>query len=349
MPEKINFPDLEAVLYRHHERNIRISPSPNNRASSIGSECLRMLVYNRIAWQVKEKPSIDLQFIFDEGRLHERQIIIELQEEQLEVVEQQVSGFDEGTGLSWHLDAVVHTDAGRFPLEVKSCAGHIYDALSKYGRDEFKKAMDELGVFYPWLRNYLAQILTYLNGRKLEAGIVLFKGKQNGRPKQFNVIASEHSAFFDDVVSKSKKIDGLVKELGEKKLDATGADKAGLLPERIADPDLCRKCDFRFVCLPDVDFGKPLSLLTDKLLEKKIDRWYKYQLIAKEFDDLTEEINLAVKGKANTIVGRFHVDGKADKRGTWRKSISVITDEDRVKLEEESRRLVAALNGKEKK
>ncbi len=344
---KAPVPNIQKALYKFHEGHIKISPQPNNRASNIGALCERQLVYNRIAWQDRERPTIERQLIFDEGNLHERQTMIELLSAGITVIEQQVAGFDEGAGLSWHLDAIIIWNDSRYPFEIKSCAPYVFDALIKYNEDEFKKAMDELGKFYPWLRKYPAQVLTYCNGKKLPTGIIVFKNKMNGRLKQFNVHTVDHVEYYNELVKKSKRIDKLVAGIKRKKLDLKGAEKS--LPEKIKDPDECKFCDFRLLCLPDVDFGSPLSLLDDEGIIKKIDLWYKYGLIAKEHKQLNDELNTILKGRKNTIMGIFHVDGKASKSGAWLKKITIIQDEDREALERESERLLEALKGKELK
>ncbi len=340
-------PNIQKELYKLHEGHIKISPQPNNRASSIGALCERQLVYNRIAWADRERPKVERQLIFDEGNLHERQTMIELLTAGIDVVEQQVAGFDEDAGLSYHLDAIIIRDEKRFPFEIKSCAPYIYDALVKYNEDQFKQAMDELGKFYPWLRKYPAQVLTYCNGKKLPTGIILFKNKTNGRLKQFNVHTADHVEYYKELTAKSKRVDKIVAKFKRGKIKYSDKAAEKLFPGKCNDPDECSFCDFRYLCLPDTDFGQPLTLLDDAKIIKKIDTWYKYALIAKEYTDLNDDLKIILKGRKNTIMGKFHVDGKFSKTKAWLKKISVIQDEDREELERESERLLEALKGKE--
>lgn len=348
--QKVNelYPNVQKALYGLHARNIRKAPQPNNRASNIGSECKRQLVYNRIAWEEREDTPIERQLIFDEGNLHERQIMIELLQLGFEVTEQQASGFDEGSGLSWHLDAILEWEGKKYPFEIKSCAQYIYDALVKYDEREFKKAMDELGSFYPWLKKYPAQVLTYCNGKGLDYGIILFKNKQNGRLKQFVIDANDHREYYKEITEKSKAVNVVVNQFKEKglKFDSKGAED--LLPEQINNTDECKFCDFRMICLPDTNFGQPLSLLSDKEAESKIDKWYKYGLIAKEHAAINKELSVWTKGKENSILGRYHISGKYNKAGNWLKSITVVQNEDKKLLEKESNKLLTAIAGKDK-
>lgn len=341
-------PNIQKTLYKLHEGHIKISPQPNNRASNIGALCERQLVYNRIAWEDRERPKVERQLIFDEGNLHERQTMIELLTAGVDVVEQQVAGLDEESGISYHLDAIIISDGKRFPFEIKSCAPYVYDAMVKYSEDQFKQAMDELGKFYPWLRKYPAQVLTYCVGKKLPTGIIIFKNKQNGRLKQFNVHVADHKEYFKELSDKSKRIDKLVAKFKKGKIKYNDKAAKSLLPGQCNDPDECSFCDFRMLCLPDTDFGQPLTVLDDSKIIKKIDTWYKYALIAKEHKDLNSDLNIILKGRKNTIMGKFHVDGKFSKSKAWLKKISVIQDEDLEELERESERLLEALKGKDK-
>ena len=50
-------------------------PCVSNRASELGHECLRYLVLMRTRWEEKTLHNVELQFIFDEGNIHEEAII----------------------------------------------------------------------------------------------------------------------------------------------------------------------------------------------------------------------------------------------------------------------------------
>lgn len=338
-------PNLVKTLYDLHARNIRIQPQHVNRASSIGSECERQLVYGRVAWAERERPTVEKQLNFDEGNLHERQILMELQQAGVVVVEQQAAGVEEESKISFHLDAIVIFDDIRYPLELKSCSPYIFDAIEKYTEHEFKKAMDELGTTYTWLKKYPAQVLTYCKAKKLEEGIIVFKNKANGRMKQFFINASELSEYWEAIKAKSQRVDSVVREIeiaGGFKTEAGSA----LLPARCNDSNECKYCDFRFTCLPDVDFGAPLSFLNDTEAEEKIDRWWVLSSISKEFKKLDDDVKLFCKGKANALVGKYHITGKTDKRGFWLRDIKVVDDKDKVDLEMESEKLLAAIEQK---
>jgi hypothetical protein len=207
--------------------------------------------------------------------------------------------------------------------------------------------MDELGKFYPWLKKYPAQVLTYCNGHKLPTGIIIFKNKMNGRLKQFNVHTADHVEYYKELTAKSKRVDKLVAKMKKGKIDYKDKAASKILPEQIKDPDECSFCDFRLICLPDTDFGQPLTVLDDAAIIKRIDTWYKYALIAKEYKVLNDELNQILKGRKNTIMGKFHVDGKLSKSQAWLKRITVIQDEDLEELERDSQRLKDALDGKE--
>lgn len=338
--------NLVQTLYRLHEMNIRIQPQPNNRASSIGAKCLRQLVYARVAWQLRAKPSIETQMNFDEGHLHEKQLIIELLQANINVCEQQASGMDTDSKISFHLDAIVIDDKEqRYPLEIKSCSPHIFDAISKYDEGAFKKAMDELGKSFNWLTKYPAQVLTYCKSRNLPTGIILFKNKANGRLKQFFLHLAEHTEYMEEIKQKSLKIDSIVKEIEE----LGGYEKeeaAAKLPARCNDSNECKYCDYRFSCLPDVDFGSPLSILTDEMAEAKIDRWWLLSAIAKEYSKIDDEVKLFCRNKANLLLGKYHITGKQNKAGNWLKEVTIVDDAKLKEIVTESMLLLEAIGKK---
>jgi len=342
-----NLPNLEKILYTMHENNIKNSPQMNNRASSIGSPCLRQLVYNRIAWKEKEPTTLRGQLIFDEGNLHERAVTLELLSMGVMIIKQQAGGLHEPTNISYHLDGAIVEAAREFPFDVKSCADYIYKAIEKYNEWEFKRAMDELGTIYPWLKKYPGQVVTYLNAENVDIGIILFKNKQTGQLKQFYIDRNEHAEYFIELCNRSNQIDAVVENFKKKKIKFDDVKAEKMLPERLNDSEECKWCAHRFHCLPDVDFGTELTFLNDKEVEEKIHKWHNYAIIAKEYKNINDDLSKWSRGK-NEMVGPFHVGGKFGKDKNWRKKILIVQQKDIDALEEESAKLITALNKKRK-
>lgn len=354
----MNRPNLVKVLYGLHEKNIRLSPNQSNRASQIGTPCERSLVYSRIAWDKAERATVERQLNFDEGHLHEANLMSDLLKLGVKVIEQQVAFIDRQTNITAHLDAVVDWDfedgsSQRFPLEFKSCAPYIYDALSRYKPDEYVKAMTELGKLYSWLKKYPAQILTYCFCKALPTGIIIFKNKANGRLLQFFIDLESNMDYLNDIFEKAKRINTVVGNFfapsGEMKVAADSKEAEAILPKRINDRDECKFCDFKALCLPDIDFGKPLQLKDDPDFEAKVDEYFLLKNFASRYDDLNETLKGECRGVENLIVGKYHVTGKENAKGAWLKTIEFIDDADKASVIEDSKRLEEILKLKGQK
>jgi len=355
----MKIPNIVEKLYDVHKGNIKRFPCHANRASAIGTECLRQLVYMRVAWEEAELPTIERQLNFDEGHVHEREIMSDLIKTGVPIIEQQFSFKDDMTNITGHLDAVILfevvenqtvVDKVKIPLEVKSCAPHIFDALRSYGEDEYMKAMTELGELYPWLKKYPAQILSYCFAKSAKFGIIIFKNKSNGRMKQFVLDLEKNMSYLDAVFEKAKKVNRLVKKFynrdGSKKFKPDSPEAEKVLPPRVSKRDECRFCDYKFLCLPDVDFGSPLKINDDPSTEAKIENYFLYEHFEKARKKINEDLKAKCQNVDNVIVGRFHITGKADKKGVWRKKIDFVDDLARKEIEEKSKRLVELIERK---
>lgn len=346
-------PNLVSAIYDLHAKGIRLSPCHSNRASQIGDPCERSLVYRRIAWDKAERPTIERQLNFDEGNLHEGAVMVDLQKAGVKVIEQQISFIDRQTNITAHLDAVVEVDDVMFPLEFKSCSPFIYDALAKYGPEDYLKAMEQLGELYPWLKKYPAQVLIYCFFKALPTGIIIFKNKANGRLLQFFVDLEPNIGYLDQVFEKAKRVNQFVGKFfgpsGEMLVPAEAKEAEALLPARLNDRDECRGCDFKGLCLPDIDFGAPLQIKDDPGFEAKVDRFFLFENFAKQYDDLNDTLKEQCRGVENLILGKFHITGKADAKGAWRKKIVFIDDADRASILEQAKHLQEIIERKGKK
>jgi len=334
-------PNLVNKIKDVHRRNIKVTPTHTNRASSIGSPCIRQLVYNRVAWRHKQPFDIKSQLRLDEGNNQETIVIRDLIGAGVEVIETQVSDMDEKTETTMHLDGIVVDDGKRYVLEIKSCAPYIFQAISRYAIDDYYRAMDELGVIYPWFRKYPPQLNLYMYSRTLEMAICVFKDKSSGDLKQFNVPLNLD--FLDSIFKKANRVNALVAAFKDSKADPTKPESNKFLPPKIDDSTECRMCQFNTICLPDIDFGKPIQIKDDPGFEKKLDRWHVLGAAAKEYDNINDELKLQCEGVENTIVGKYHIDGKRNKKGSWLKKIKFIDDDDKIILIEENKMLYSLI------
>ena len=106
-PEAASCPNLVEPYYKLRVGRWRRSPCNSNRASSLGGDCERQAVYDRINWKNAERPSDELIIIFGEGDKHELAVLRDLVDAGLEVQEQQVSLDCKEHEITGHIDGVV--------------------------------------------------------------------------------------------------------------------------------------------------------------------------------------------------------------------------------------------------
>ena len=348
----MEIPNLVEKLYNTHKKNIRRFPCHTNRASAIGSPCERQLVYMRVAWEQAELTSLTSQLIFDEGNEHERIVMRDLLESGVKVIEQQTAFKDDLTNTTGHLDAVIEIETVKDqvvvgidhpPLEFKSCSPFIFDALARYGEDEYMKAMSEMGEDYSWLKKYPAQILLYCYAKASKYGIIIFKNKSNGQMKQFILNLEENMDYLSTIFEKAKRVNKAVALFyntdGSKKFEVDSEDAKKLLPAKINDPVDCKYCDYNVLCNPDITFGNPLKVENNPIIEKAIDEHFLFNLYRKAYDKRNEFLKVACKDVDNVIVGKWHVAGKYNKNGAWLKKITIADEMKMLQIKEEEERI----------
>ena len=244
--------DIVGRVYATVEKEIKRWPVNSNRASLLGDDCERRLVYWRTHWQEAALHDVGLELVFREGRLQEKEVLRLLDEAGIEVIEQQVA-------LSWpefqitgHIDGlIVHRNGGkveRIPLEIKSMSPFIWDSIAKEGPgvyewEEVARAFERK----PWLRKYNAQLQIYMLCHNTERAILLAKNKQSGGLAQINMRLDYDYA--ESLLQKAERINRHVAE--------------GTLPEKIQwDPDVCGGCPFLEICRPD-EIVEGIKILND--------------------------------------------------------------------------------------
>lgn len=302
--------DIVAAVHKNVQSRIKRIPCKSNRASSVGyyvpmlEGCVRRGVLERTKWQEKEMPDVRLQMIFDEGNREERTVLRMLDDAGITVIEQQSVGEWEKYNISWHLDGIIVDDDGTaVPIEIKSMAPHIFDAVNCLA--DFNKK--------PWTRSYLAQIQLYLLGKNVSRGLFILKNKSTGAIKVIEVTLDYELA--EACIKTCEEINTHV--------------AAGTLPERIKDVEVCRQCNMRTTCSPGINFGVELTIGDDPGFESRIAEYLSLKAEAKRCDEIYETIKDRVKatakgGPLKIVVGRYIIEGKPDAKGAMRFTIEVI-------------------------
>lgn len=295
---------LEIVkeVNEYKRRARRVYPCTVNRASSIGMPCLRYLVYCRTHWESQALPSLGLQYIFDEGNMHEDAVLDVLRKSGMQVTEQQRSFELRGYNVTGHIDGKIIDDGMAIPLEIKSS--------EPYSWSKMDTPQDMINTNKIWWRKYPSQMQTYIAGcygiegdkpgnikcKVSDArGIMITKNKLNGWLKQIEF--TNNDEFLNDILNKALIINKHVDE--------------GTLPDPIEpDEDTCGRCSFKTICIPDVDFGETLAMVDNEYLFGLLTERQSLIQVFKRYNVIDKEVKNAIKGWGNRLLGQFHLSGK---------------------------------------
>jgi CRISPR/Cas system-associated exonuclease Cas4 (RecB family) len=258
-------------------------------------------VLERTRWQDRELHDVKLQLIFDEGIDQERAVLRDLATAGITCIEQQSSFAFPEQDLTGHIDAMIlESDGGTMPLEIKSCSPYIFDSLNTIA--DFQKKS--------WHRAYLAQINLYLLAKGKDRGLFLLKNKSTGALKQIEV--SLDYDLTEKILRAAERINAHI--------------KAGTLPERIADVEVCKGCPMRLVCAPGQKWGEEMAVADDPEFEKRLDMHFELSGPRSDYEDnykiIASRVKATAKGQAvKLVIGKYVVEGKPDSRGAMRITI----------------------------
>lgn len=267
--QAVNLPDLVEKLYNKAKRDIRVYPCHANRASMIDHDCERCLTYWRTSWDQVAAHEVDLELIFREGRIQEEAVLRSLMDAGIEVLEQQ-------RPLSWreyqvtgHIDGVLRVDGKAVLLEIKSMADQIWRSVAREGPKVYDwEQVASAFTTKPWLRKYYGQLQVYMLCKECEAAILLCKNKSTGAIAQINVTLDY--GYAEKLIQRAERINAHV--------------AAGTLPERIAwDDEVCGRCEFLHLCLPDRVNKNPIQFVEDEQAEKRLETRYEAEEASREF------------------------------------------------------------------
>lgn len=306
----INELDIEGKILAIKEKKIIRYPVRTIRASSIGyfvpelKGCRRRGVYTQTNWEDKELHTPKVQCIFDEGHLQEAQVLKDMAEAGITVIDQQNAYEWKRYNISLHIDGKIPYLDYYIPIEIKSMNPNIFQQVKTY--EDFDRK--------PWLKSYKAQINIYMLAHNIDKAVLICKDKSNGLFKIF--VVNLDYELSEACLKTAESINRHIKE--------------GTLPPKIEDLEVCKKCPFKLICCPDINFGTELRIEDDPAFEQRLDFWYSKEELAKEVKAEREIINKRILGtalqglkeeedkylrSANMIVGKYRVTGKYDAPG----------------------------------
>jgi CRISPR/Cas system-associated exonuclease Cas4 (RecB family) len=167
------------------------------------------------------------------------------------------------------------------PCEVKSMNPNVYKTINEY-RDFTKK---------PYLRKYIRQMQMYLYGTGKEYGLFLITDCLGGW-KLIPVYLD-----YEECEMILKRLEKIHEYIAKKEL-----------PERISySEEICGRCNFVHVCLPDI-VNEGIEIIDKPEFTAKLERRNELLPLSKEFDELDGEVKDTAKmyGK-DLIVGDFQI------------------------------------------
>jgi len=241
-----------------------------------------------------EPHSVELQDIFSDGHMHEKQLIIDLYEAGVEIYDQQTSLTEEPilkeANISAHLDFKLREESGiAVPVDAKSASQYSYDSVDSYE--------DMVNSDKVWVMCYPGQLQIYCLATNSPYGYFFYKNKNNSRKKQIKM-----------------ELDfGYAEELIQKGHDIEKHLKNKTLPDRIEyKPNICDGCKHQVTCNPDIPENYSLYFMNQPEFLEKIRRWEKLETEGREYAALDKEIKGHLKGtgKIKVVVGEFLLKAK---------------------------------------
>jgi CRISPR/Cas system-associated exonuclease Cas4 (RecB family) len=280
--------DLVTSYYNQKAKGIKAFPCHTNRASSLGGACVRELTYERTAWEKAKLPDVDLQCIFDEGNIHEGEVLRTLQEAGIQVIEQQRALEWREHQITGHVDAVVVVDGKPYPVDVKTMSPHIWDSCFPRGKGVYPWAeVEDKFTQKPWMRKYLGQVIIYCLLKEVDEGLLLCKNKGTGALAQVNIPLDY--GYAESLIRRADTINAHV--------------AAGTLPDRIPwEEDICGNCKYLHVCLPDRVGKDPLVFLEDSTVSALLEERAAVEEHGKEFKRLDERAKEWAKARPESKI-----------------------------------------------
>lgn len=266
-------------------------PRHANRASDIGDDCERKLVYERTHWEFKKPYDLGLLYVFAVGNRLEGPVIRQMQDAGVKLIRQQEPFQHKANGellLTGHIDAIVEDEGKQIILEIKTMSEHIWETTQT--AQDFRR--------HHWSRKYAPQLNAYCFGLEIPSGLWILVNKQNGRLKQIPWELDYGMA--EETLKRCERINAHVKA-------NTLPDYPPNTPEAA---DYCEGCPFfGGVCKPPIN-RESLELIVDAELIKLIDTMFLHEPSAKVYEDAKELLKeTKLKGIKKAAIGPYMYDG----------------------------------------
>lgn len=280
--------DVIARIKQGKAKRIRVFPQHVPRASEIGHPCERYLVLSITRWADRMPHAAEVEFIFEGGRMVEELAIKDFEDAGFRVYrpEPDKAIMESKPRITGHID--IRVDFGDGIVYTGEIKG-----LNIFDFERINSVEDMLHSKKPWILKYPAQLMTYLYIKGEERGFFYLKSIPRFQPKLIWVDLD--LSYMESILQKTERIERHVTE--------------GTLPSCCDDAELCQKCAFLHVCLPEIR-GQELVFLDDEDLLEKLERREELAEARAEYEALDREIKKALEGKEKLSIGDFLITGK---------------------------------------
>ena len=268
-------------------KKIKVYPQHVVRASEVGHDCERYLVFSITRWEDKKLHGAETEFMFEGGRLVEDLAIKDFEDAGFKVYRPEPDKAIMATNpkITGHIDIRVNFGNDKvYTGEIKG--------LNMYDWNSLNCLQDFFTSNKVWIRKYPAQLMTYLHIKGEEEGFFYLKSVPKFQPKLI-WINLDHE-YMNSILAKTKRIEAHVTN--------------ETLPQTINDPKVCQYCGFLHVCLPEIK-QKELEFIDDPDFETKLLRREELRSLKSEYDLLDKEVKNYCKGRERLMVGDFLITG----------------------------------------
>ena len=291
--------DIVGQIIEAKRKKIKNYPCHVPRASEIGHDCERYLVYSITNWQDKAPYNPELQFIFEGGNLVEDLAIKDFEEAGFNVFrpEPDKAIAESRPQITGHID--IRVDFGDFlpeGFEKRVYTGEI-KGLNKYDFDSLNCLDDFFNSKKVWIRKYPAQLMTYLYIKGEDKGFFYLKSIPGFQPKLIWVDLDYN--YMESILQKTERIEQHI------------VNKT--LPDQIEDYSVCQYCPFLNLCLPELK-RTAMEFIDDTELEEKLIRWDELKPLTQEYSTLDKEIKKSFEGHEKLMIGNFMITGQLIER-----------------------------------
>lgn len=277
----MNANDINKALRESLEKQIKVYPCNNLRASNLGHPCERYLYLLIKHWNEQKPHDVGLQSIFNLGNSIEEYTIKNIKEAGFEVITPTVR--------SWKIEKPLIT--GREDIRIKDENGELLPVeikgISPFEFDKLNTVEDFIKSKRPYIRGYPAQLQTYMYYFAKEKGFFALTNKLTGETKFIEMPFDYEYA--ENLLQKAERI-----------YAALDSDTP---PEACEDISVCEGCSLAHIC------GEcrrvPADIDLDEELDALIDRKNELAAAKKEYEQIDKEIKARVGERDKVITGQY--------------------------------------------